>query len=85
MGIRPVDAHQQVGADRARRILPHVKAVSGTNGNPRDPVIVGAGRVQGALAVWVHLHGALPWLLVLALVVLGAVGLAWRRWARRLF
>jgi cytochrome c biogenesis protein CcdA len=91
--------------DRARRILPHVKTISGTlvaliglyvgyyglyevrlfgaNGNPRDPVIVAAGRVQGALAVWVHQHGALPWLLVLALVVLGAVGLAWRRRARR--
>lgn len=91
--------------DRASRILPHVKAISGTlvvliglyvgyyglyevrlfgaNGNPRDPVIVAAGRVQGALAAWVHRHGALPWLLVLALVVLGAVGLAWRRRARR--
>jgi cytochrome c biogenesis protein CcdA len=55
----------------------------GANANPRDPVIVAAARLQGRLAVWVHQHGALPWLLVLALPVLGAVVVAWRKRARR--
>ncbi|KHO20602.1 cytochrome c biogenesis CcdA family protein [Mycolicibacterium setense] len=44
-------------------------------GNPDDPVIAAAGRLQGTLAGWVHRHGAWPW--VLALLVLLAVGL-WR-------
>lgn len=48
-------------------------------GNPSDPVIAAAGRVQGSLAGWVHRHGAWPWVLgLLALVVLG-VGLRIRR------
>ena len=46
------------------------------HGNPDDPVIAAAGRVQGALAGWVHQHGAWPWLLALA--VLGVLGLSWR-------
>lgn len=45
-----------------------------------DPVIGLAGQVQGALAGWVHQHGAWPW--VLTLVVLLAVAL-YRRWIRR--
>ena len=55
-------------------------------GNPRDPVIAAAGRVQGVLASWVHQHGAWPW--VLALAVLLALLLAttiWRLRARRRF
>lgn len=48
----------------------------GAAGNPDDPVIAAAGRVQGALAGWVHRHGAWPW--VLALLVLGGVGLGRR-------
>ncbi|MGV0746309.1 cytochrome c biogenesis CcdA family protein [Mycolicibacterium sp. XJ870] len=43
------------------------------DGSPHDPVIAAAGRIQGALAGWVHQHGALPWLLALpVLVSLGA-------------
>jgi cytochrome c biogenesis protein CcdA len=50
------------------------------NGNPEDPVIGAAGRVQGAIAGWVHQHGAWPWLVALAgLVVLAA---AWHASAR---
>ncbi len=91
--------------DRARRILPFVKAISGmlvlligayvgyyglyearlfgANGNARDPVIIAVGRLQGKLAVWVHQHGALPWLLALALLMLSAVAVARRTGARR--
>jgi cytochrome c biogenesis protein CcdA len=42
------------------------------NGNPNDPVIAAAGRVQGAIAGWVHQHGAWPWLVALALLVVVA-------------
>ncbi|CRZ14201.1 cytochrome c biogenesis CcdA family protein [Mycolicibacterium neworleansense] len=50
-------------------------------GDPSDPVIAAAGRVQGAVAGWVHRHGAWPW--VLALLVLVALGV-WRvRFAAR--
>jgi cytochrome c biogenesis protein CcdA len=50
----------------------------GANGNPDDPVIAAAGRVQGAIAGWVHQHGAWPWLIALAvLTVVGLAGL-WR-------
>ena len=55
----------------------------GANGNPSDPVIVGADRLQGAVAIWVHQHGARPWLLLLVVVMLAAVALAWRKGARR--
>jgi cytochrome c biogenesis protein CcdA len=46
------------------------------NGNPQDPVIAAAGRVQGAIAGWVHQHGAWPWLIALA--VLAMLAAAWR-------
>lgn len=43
-------------------------------GNPEDPVIAAAGRLQGTLAGWVHRHGAWPWLMALvALAVAGMV------------
>lgn len=48
---------------------------------PRDAVIAAAGRVQGALAGWVHQHGASPWLLALVLLVAGALATA--RYRRR--
>jgi len=48
------------------------------NGNPADPVIAAAGRVQGAIAGWVHQHGAWPWLAALAVLTLAAVAAAWR-------
>ncbi len=51
--------------------------------NPRDPVLTAAGRIQGALAGWVHQHGGWPW--VMALAVLGGgllAGTVWRRLRR---
>jgi cytochrome c biogenesis protein CcdA len=54
------------------------------NGNPRDPVVTAAARVQGALAVWVHQHGAWPWVsAAAALVSLATAASAWRIRARR--
>jgi cytochrome c biogenesis protein CcdA len=48
------------------------------NGNPEDPVIAAAGRVQGAIAGWVHQHGAWPWLVALVVLIIAAVAAAWR-------
>lgn len=48
--------------------------------DPDDAVIVSAGRLQGALAGWVHEHGVLPWLVALCLL---AAGVWWRRVRRR--
>ena len=48
------------------------------NGNPVDPVITAAGRVQGAIAGWVHQHGAWPWVVALAVLSIAALGAAWR-------
>lgn len=53
------------------------------NGNPDDPVIAVAGRLQRTLAGWVHQHGAWPWILALAVVVLGLLVWTWRGRARR--
>jgi len=50
------------------------------NASPQDAVIAAAGRLQGALAGWVHQHGVWPW--VAALLALAVAG-AWRRRARR--
>jgi cytochrome c biogenesis protein CcdA len=47
-------------------------------GNPQDPVIAAAGRIQGALAGWVHRHGAWPWLLLSLVLVIAVVGWSWR-------
>lgn len=50
------------------------------NGNPEDPVIAAAGRLQRALAGWVYEHGAWPWLtLVGVLAVAAGAAWAWRR------
>jgi cytochrome c biogenesis protein CcdA len=46
------------------------------NGNPRDPVVMAAGGVQGILAGWVHQHGAWPWLVALAVVLAVVAALA---------
>jgi cytochrome c biogenesis protein CcdA len=43
---------------------------------PEDPVIAAAGRLQGAIAGWVHRQGAWPWMAGLA--VLAVVTAAWR-------
>lgn len=42
-------------------------------GSAQDPVIAAAARVQGALAGWVHRHGAWPWLVALAVLVVVVV------------
>ncbi len=54
-----------------------------TRANPDDAVIRSAGRLQGALAGWVHQHGVLPWLVALFVLVIAAFAGAWRRRARR--
>ena len=51
--------------------------------NPEDVVITSAGRLQGALAGWVHQHGVLPWAVALFVLVAGAFAGAWYRRARR--
>ncbi|MFY9921531.1 MAG: cytochrome c biogenesis protein CcdA [Mycobacterium sp.] len=50
-------------------------------GSPADPVIATAGRLQGAIAGWVHRNGAWPWALLLA--VLLAATLLWAISRRR--
>lgn len=47
-------------------------------GSPTDPVIATAGRLQGAIAGWVYQHGAWPWIVLLALLLIAALGVAWR-------
>jgi hypothetical protein len=54
------------------------------NAGPRDAVITAAGRVQGALAGWVHQHGVAPWATALSVLVAGAAAAAWHRRVRRL-
>jgi cytochrome c biogenesis protein CcdA len=48
------------------------------NGSPQDPVIAAAGRLQGAIAGWVHRNGAWPWMLALSVLLLAAIAGAWR-------
>lgn len=50
-------------------------------GDPADPVIAAAARVQGTLATWAHRYGGWPWLVALAAVLLGVLTCAWH--ARR--
>ena len=57
--------------------------VVGAGAAPADPVISAAGRVQNAVAMWVHTHGGYPWLAALTMLVLGAFVLAWGRMVRR--
>jgi hypothetical protein len=38
-------------------------------GSPRDRVIAAVGQVQGAVAAWVHQHGAWPWVLAIAVLL----------------
>lgn len=47
-------------------------------GDPDDPVVAAAGRLQGAIAGWVHQHGAWPWVVGLVTLFLGALVLTWR-------
>jgi cytochrome c biogenesis protein CcdA len=53
------------------------------NGSPTDPVIAAAGHLQGALAGWVHQHGAWPWALALAVLALGVLAFRSARRVRR--
>ena len=53
-----------------------------TNAGPEDSVIATAGRLQGAVAGWVHGHGGWPWLVVLALLLTATAAIARRRNAR---
>ena len=50
---------------------------------PPDAVISAAGRLQGALAAWVHQHGAWPWAVASVVVTIGAFAGARYRRARR--
>jgi len=51
--------------------------------SPEDPVIAAAGRLQGAIAGWVHRHGPWPWILVLGVLVVAVAALgAWRARSR---
>ncbi|WP_195165327.1 cytochrome c biogenesis CcdA family protein [Mycobacteroides abscessus] len=47
------------------------------NGNPDDPIINAAGKIQRTISGWVYLHGAWPWLFILGLVAVGAA-IWWR-------
>jgi cytochrome c biogenesis protein CcdA len=47
-------------------------------GDPDDPVIAAAGRLQGAAAGWVHQHGAWPWVIALAVLIGVALVVAYR-------
>lgn len=55
----------------------------GSHASPGDAVIATAGRIQGVLAGWVHQHGAWPWVLALAALMVGAVAGAGYRRVRR--
>lgn len=53
-----------------------------TRGVQSDAFLTAAGRVQGWLAGWVHLHDAWPWVLAFAALVACALVGAWYRRAR---
>ena len=56
----------------------------GSSAAVTDPVVSAAGRVQSALAGWVHQHGSWPWLALLVVVAaLTATTVRYRRRSRR--
>jgi cytochrome c biogenesis protein CcdA len=55
----------------------------GAHVDPQDAVLTAAGRLQGALAGWVHQHGAWPWAAALVVLVACGFGGAWYRRTRR--
>ncbi|OBF62566.1 hypothetical protein A5753_15135 [Mycobacterium sp. 852002-51971_SCH5477799-a] len=55
----------------------------GANGNPQDAVITAAGRLQGAVAGWVHEQGIWPWVMAVLAMVVVVLGGAWRRRTQR--
>ncbi|WP_276008985.1 cytochrome c biogenesis protein CcdA [Mycolicibacterium rhodesiae] len=52
-------------------------------GDPTDPVIAAAGRLQGAVAGWVYRTSAWTWVVVLAVLVAAAVVVRLRRGRQR--
>jgi cytochrome c biogenesis protein CcdA len=60
-----------------------LRLISGARADPQDVVISAAGRLQGALAGWVHQHGAWPWAVALTVLVVGALVGVWYRRTRR--
>ena len=60
-----------------------LRLFNATKANPADAVITAAGRLQGALAGWVHQHGVWPWAVALFVLVAGALAGAWYRRVRR--
>ncbi|WAC89904.1 cytochrome c biogenesis CcdA family protein [Mycobacterium sp. Aquia_213] len=54
-----------------------------TAADPRDAVILAAGRLQGLLAGWVHQHGVWPWIVALIALLAAALVNTWHRRARR--
>jgi cytochrome c biogenesis protein CcdA len=46
-------------------------------GSPADPVIAAAGRLQGAIAGWVHQHGAWPWAVLFAALIAVGAAVTW--------
>ena len=52
------------------------------DGNPADPIIAAAGRLQGTVAGWVYRTSAWPWVVVLAVLVAATAVVRLRR-ARR--
>ncbi|MGH3955463.1 cytochrome c biogenesis CcdA family protein [Mycobacteroides salmoniphilum] len=51
------------------------------NGDPDDPIVNAAGKIQRAISGWVYLHGAWPWLFILGLAAVGAA-IWWRNTAK---
>jgi cytochrome c biogenesis protein CcdA len=49
------------------------------DGNPADPMITAAGRLQGAVAGWVYRSSAWPWVVVLTILVAAAALVRLRR------
>ncbi|CAM3060362.1 hypothetical protein BST27_20910 [Mycobacterium intermedium] len=56
-----------------------LRLITGASANPNDAVISAAGRLQGLVAGWIHNHGGWPWLLALAVLVIGAFAGSWYR------
>jgi cytochrome c biogenesis protein CcdA len=63
--------------------LYELRLFNGAHTNPQDAVMTAAGRLQGALAGWVHQHGAWPWVVALVVLVAGGLASAWYRRVRR--
>ncbi|MFD6198420.1 cytochrome c biogenesis CcdA family protein [Mycobacteriaceae bacterium NPDC060252] len=51
------------------------------NGDPDDPIVNAAGKIQRAISGWVYLHGAWPWLFILGVAAVGAA-IWWRNTAK---